>query len=77
MDSQNVLDQHLHTYYEILILPVGSLACRKDFINTVWWLIRFSNAFVFPDPEPPTISILNGWSGTCNQSGFVPVYFLL
>ena len=22
-----------------------------------------SNAFVFPDPEPPNINILYGWSG--------------
>ena len=32
--------------------------------------IRFSNAFVYPGPEPPIIDIPYGWSG-------VPVHFRL
>ena len=26
------------------------------------WFIRLSNAFVFPEPEPPMINIRYGWS---------------
>ena len=29
--------------------------------------VRLSNAFVFPNPEPRTINILYGWSGTSGQ----------
>ena len=36
--------------------------------------MRLSNAFVFPDPEPPAIIILYGWSGISGQSGLC--YFL-
>ena len=28
-----------------------------------WLINKFNNAFVFPDPEPPIINILYGWSG--------------
>ena len=34
-----------------------------------WLSINFSNAFVFPDPEPPVINILYGWSGMYGQLG--------
>ena len=34
-----------------------------------------SNAFVFPDPEPPVINILNGWSGISGQFGLCSIIF--
>ena len=30
-------------------------------------IFRLSNAFVFPDPEPPTINNLYGWSGISGE----------
>ena len=35
-----------------------------------WWLTRLNNELVFPEPEPPIINILYGWSRTYNQFGF-------
>lgn len=32
-----------------------------------WRFVRLSNAFLFPDPEPSIINILNGWSGIWGQ----------
>ena len=32
-------------------------------------IIKRNNEFVFPDPEPPTIYILYGSSGICDQIG--------
>ena len=29
--------------------------------------IKFSNTLVLPDPEPPMIKILKGWSGKTNS----------
>ena len=33
--------------------------------------MRLSNAFDFPNPEPPTINTLYGWSGICSQFGLL------
>ena len=33
------------------------------------WVIRLSNAFVCPDPEPPAVNILLQWSGISGQFG--------
>ena len=30
--------------------------------------IKFNNAFVLPDPEPPIIGIMYGWSGIYGQT---------
>ena len=38
----------------------GSLAYKYILSITGWLFIKFNNAFVFPDPEPPIISILYG-----------------
>ena len=32
-----------------------------------WLVIKISSRIVFPDPEPPIMSILCGWSGTFDQ----------
>ena len=32
-----------------------------------WFSTKFNNVFVFPDPEPPIIDILYGWSGIYGQ----------
>ena len=39
-----------------------------------FWLIKLSNAFVFPDPEP-SINILYGWSGICDQFWSILIVF--
>ena len=38
----------------------GSLAYKYILSISGWLFIKFNNAFVFPDPEPPIISILYG-----------------
>ena len=38
------------------------------------WFIRLSNAFVFPDPDPPIINIAYGWAGISGQFG---LYFFM
>ena len=45
----------------------GSLACKYILSMFCWLCIKFSNAFVFPVPEPPIINILYGWSGIYSQ----------
>ena len=35
--------------------------------------VKFSNTFVFPGPEPPTINILYGWYGIYGQFGLCSV----
>ena len=40
----------------------GSFAYKYILSIFGWLFIKVNNAFVFPDPEPPTISILYGWS---------------
>ena len=42
----------------------GSLAYKYILSMSGWLSIKFNNTFVFPDPEPPIIDILYGWSGT-------------
>ena len=42
-----------------------------------WLFIKFSNAFVFTDPEPPIINILYGWSGIYGQLGLCFLSFSL
>ena len=42
-----------------------------------WLSIKFNNAFVFPDPEPPIINILYGWSGIYDQFLLCTVLFSL
>ena len=44
----------------------GSFAYKKLPISGSWF-IRLSNAFVFPDREPPTINILYGCSEISGQ----------
>ena len=38
----------------------GSLAYKYILSISGWLFIKFNNAFVFPDPEPPIINILYG-----------------
>ena len=45
----------------------GSLVDRKILSIPGSWFIRLSNAFVVPDPEPPTINILYDQSGISGQ----------
>ena len=40
-----------------------------NFISIWSMLVRVNDEFVFPDPEPPIINILYGWSGICGQFG--------
>ena len=42
-----------------------------------WFSIKFNNAFVFPDPQPPIINILYGWSGIYGQFLLWAVLFSL
>ena len=39
------------------------------FVNVRLIIYEFSNAFVFPDPEPPIINIRYGWLGIYGQLG--------
>ena len=39
------------------------------------WITRLSNAFVFPDPEPPTINTVYGWSEIYDQFVLSFVFF--
>ena len=39
--------------------------------------IKFNSVFVFPDPEPPIINILYGWSGIYGQLGLCFLLFSL
>ena len=49
---------------------IWSLSLQMDFIGIWLRLMRLSNAFIFPDPEPPIINILYGWSWICSHFGF-------
>ena len=42
------------------LAPYGSLPYKYILSISGWLLIKFNNAFVFPDPEPPIINILYG-----------------
>ena len=39
----------------------GSLACKNTLSISGWCFIRLSSALIFPDPGPPTSSILYGY----------------
>ena len=52
----------------IVVYSNGSLTYKKLSISGSWF-IRLSNAYVCPDPEPPTINILYGWLGISGQFG--------
>ena len=52
----------------------GSLAYKYILSISGWLFIKFSNAFVFPDPKPPIINILYGWS---RMYGHLRLFFLL
>ena len=39
--------------------------------------IRLSNAFVFQDPEAPTINTLYGWSGISGKCGLGSLMYSL
>ena len=41
----------------------GSSAYKYILSISCWLFVKFVNAFVFPDPQPPIINILYGWSG--------------
>ena len=45
------------------------LLYNDNFYQHLSWFVRSSNVFVFPDPEPPAINILYGWSGISGQFG--------
>ena len=40
----------------------GSLACKNTLSISGWCFIRLSSALIFPDPGPPTSSILYGFN---------------
>ena len=44
----------------LYLASYGSLAYKYILPISGWLFIEFNNAFVFSDPEPPIISILNG-----------------
>ena len=48
--------------FEYSIKALDSFCTEIYFINIWLNVSKFSNAFVFPDPEPPIINILYGWS---------------
>ena len=52
-----------------------SLTCKNILSLSGWWFIRLSRAFVFPDPETPTFSILYGWSVICRYCGLCSCVF--
>ena len=45
----------------------GSLAYKYILSMSGYFSIKFNNTFVFPEPEPPIINILYGWSGIHGQ----------
>ena len=55
----------------------GSLAYKYILSISGWLFIKFSNAFVFPDPEPPITNIPYGWSGIYSQLGLCFLLFSL
>ena len=52
-----------------------SLAYKYILSVSSWLCIKFNNTFVFPDPEPPIISILYGWSGIFGHIKLCSVLF--
>ena len=55
----------------------GSFAYKYILSMSGWFSIKFNNTFVFPDPEPPIINILYGWSGVYGQFELCSVLFSL
>ena len=47
------------SYFDLL----KSFACKEILSISFCLFIKLSSAFVFPDPEPPIIKFLYGWSG--------------
>ena len=45
----------------------GSLAYKLILSIFSCWLNWLKMEFIFPDPEPPVINILYGWSGIYDQ----------
>ena len=45
----------------------GSFAYKYILSMSGLFSIKFNDNFVFPDPEPPIINILYGWSGIYGQ----------
>ena len=46
----------------MIFFSYGSFAYKNILSISIRLFIKFNNAFVFPDPEPPIINILYGWS---------------
>ena len=55
----------------------GSLAYKYILSISGWLFIKFSNAFVFPDTEPPIIDIVYGYSVIYGQLGLCFLLFSL
>ena len=55
----------------------GSFAYKYILSMSGWFSIKFNNKFVFPDPEPPIINILYGWSGIYGQFLLCMILFWL
>ena len=55
----------------------GSLAYKYILSMSGWFSIKLNNKFVFPDPEPPIINILYGWSEIYGQFLLCSVLILL
>ena len=53
----------------------GSLAYKYILLMSGLFSIKFNNKLVFPDPEPPVINILYGWSGIYGQFVLCLIYF--
>lgn len=63
---------HTDTNTSIHIEPIHTKTFCKYLVGD-----KLSNAFISPDPEPPTVSILYGQSEICFQRGFFFCDFLL
>ena len=59
------------------IFSYGSFTYKYVLSMFRWLSIKFKNAFVFPDPEPPIINILYGWSGIYGYFKLCSVLFSL
>ena len=78
---QNVFNQLFEAFYEILILHLLWMqGIQHDFTmksSFSLWCIRLSNALVFPDSKPPTISIRYECLVFAASMGCTLVYILL
>ena len=59
----------------LYLASCGSLAYKYISLISGWLFIKFNNAFIFPDPEPPVISILYGQSGIYHHFKLCSVVF--